>query len=104
MLLGPGAENPQLLDLWSHLPAQKEHEELANGVTVNAAKLLPAERGYYTFEGSLTTPPCSENVTWLVLKQPLAVSDGEIARFAKLYPDDARPSQPLHDRVVQETR
>jgi carbonic anhydrase len=104
VLLDPGAENAQVLDLWRHLPSGKEHEELAEGVTINAAKLLPAARGYYTFDGSLTTPPCSENVTWLVLKQPLAVSSAEIERFAKLYPNDARPSQALNDRVVKETR
>jgi carbonic anhydrase len=104
VLLDQGAENPQVLDLWRHLPKVKEHEELAKEVAINAAKLLPAERGYYSFEGSLTTPPCSENVTWLVLKQPLAVSTGEIDRFAKVYPDDARPSQPIGDRVVKETR
>lgn len=104
VLLETGKENPLVLDLWRHLPREKEHEEAAPGVTINAADLLPAARGYYTFEGSLTTPPCSESVTWLVLKQAATVSQDEVARFAELYANDARPTQPQNDRVVQETR
>jgi carbonic anhydrase len=60
--------------------------------------------GHYTFEGSLTTPPCSESVTWYVLKHPVSVSTEEVTRFSKLYRDNARPVQPLNDRVVKVTR
>jgi carbonic anhydrase len=104
VLLERGRENALVRQLWSHVPKEKEKEALEEKVQINAADLLPADHGYYTFEGSLTTPPCSENVTWLVLKQPLPVSAGEIAEFSKLYSDDARPTQPLNDRLVKETR
>jgi carbonic anhydrase len=104
VLLDRGAENALVRELWSHLPKEKEKEETDAGVQVDAARLLPADRGYYTFEGSLTTPPCSENVTWLVLKQPSPVSAEEVSQFAKLYSNDARPIQPLNGRVVKETR
>lgn len=104
VLLDPGTENTLVRQLWSLLPKEEEKEERRDDVQLNAADLLPADRGYYTFEGSLTTPPCSENVTWLVLKQPVAVSTRQIAQFSKRYPDDARPTQPLHGRVVRETR
>ena len=60
--------------------------------------------GYFTFSGSLTTPPCSEGVTWFVLKEPVAISAAEMEQFAKLYPNNARPTQPLYDRVVFETK
>jgi carbonic anhydrase len=63
-----------------------------------------ADRGYYTFPGSLTTPPCSEDVTWFVLKHPTTISAEEIERFSQLYRDDARPTQPLYDRVVLESQ
>jgi carbonic anhydrase len=104
VLLERGEENVLVRQLWSHLPKEKEAEEVDPSLQVSAADLLPADRGYYTFEGSLTTPPCTENVTWLVLKQPIPVSVEEIARFAKLYSNDARPVQPRNGRVVKETR
>jgi carbonic anhydrase len=104
VLLRQGMESPLVRELWRDIPSQKEKEELLDNVQINVAELLPADRGYYTFEGSLTTPPCSENVTWFVLKQPSQVSAGEIAEFSKLYRHDARPTQPLYDRVVRETR
>jgi carbonic anhydrase len=72
-------------------------------VTVNVADLLPAERGYYTFIGSLTTPPCSEGVTWFVLKTPAQVSRREVAVFARLFPNNTRPIQPLNGRLVEMT-
>ncbi len=104
VMLDAGAENPLLQKLWSNLPKEEGKEERRDDVPIDATDLLPAERGYYTFEGSLTTPPCTENVTWLVLKQPVSLSSGGIAQFSKRYPNDARPTQPLHDRVVKETR
>jgi carbonic anhydrase len=104
VLLETGQENALVRELWNDIPAEKGKEEVREKVQVNAADLLPASRGYYTFEGSLTTPPCTENVTWLVLKQPVQLSAAELAQFSKLYPDDARPSQPLQGRAVRESR
>jgi carbonic anhydrase len=66
--------------------------------------LLPADRGYYTFQGSLTTPPCSEGVTWFVLKQPVTVSEAGIAQFSRLYRHDARPIQAAYGREILETK
>jgi carbonic anhydrase len=104
ILLERGREQPLLRQLWNDLPKEKEQEEVRADVQIDVARLLPSEGGYYTFEGSLTTPPCSEGVTWYVLKQPVSVSPDEVERFSKLYHDDARPVQALNDRVVKETR
>ena len=104
ILLENGREQPLLRELWNDLPAEKGKEENRANVQIDVAQLLPADHGYYTFEGSLTTPPCSESVTWYVLKQPVSVSKEEVARFSKLYRDNARPVQALNDRVVKETR
>lgn len=104
VLLDAGTENPLVHTLWSNLPKEEGKEVRRDGVLIRAADLLPPDRGYYTFEGSLTTPPCTENVTWLVLKQPVTLSTAEIAQFSERYPDDARPTQPLYDRIVKETR
>ena len=73
-------------------------------MTIDPSRLLPAERAYFTYAGSLTTPPCTEGVRWLVLKSPTFVSAEEIARFAKLYPGNARPVQPLNGREVLASR
>jgi carbonic anhydrase len=104
VLLEHGNENALVRELWKHIPMEKERETLLEAVKINVADLLPKGRGYYTFEGSLTTPPCSEGVTWFVLKQPVPISAGEVAQFSKIYPHNARPVQPLHERVVRQTR
>ena len=101
VLLTAGAINPMVAALWSNLPAHKGTEVQARGVQIDAAELLPADHAYYTFAGSLTTPPCSEGVTWFVLKHPSTVSSAEIDRFAKLYPMNARPLQPASNRQVR---
>lgn len=89
---------------WKHLPGEKDKEERLDNVQIDVSRILPADRGYYTFPGSLTTPPCTEDVTWLVLKNPITVSAEEIERFSHLYPDNARPTQPLYDRTVLESQ
>jgi carbonic anhydrase len=104
ILIETGADNLLVKELWNDLPTEKEKEELLNTVQINAAALLPADRGYYTFSGSLTTPPCNENVTWYELKHPVTVTPAEIEQFSKLYRHDARPTQSLYDRVVLESK
>jgi carbonic anhydrase len=103
VLLKSGSENLFVEDLWKDMPADVE-EEHASKSTVDLLRLLPAKRGYYTFPGSLTTPPCSEDVTWFVLKQPVTISEAELATFAKKYSHNARPVQPLNGRAVQASK
>jgi len=104
VLLQQGEDNSLVRELWSKMPTEKEKEERLSNIQIDVDGLLPANRGYYTFSGSLTTPPCTEDVTWFVLKHPVTVSAAEIEQFSKLYRNDARPTQPLYDRVVLETR
>lgn len=101
VLLRQGLENPFLGALWANLPAEKEKEKVVEKVNINAARLLPKSRTYYTYPGSLTTPPCSEGVTWFVLTAPVDLSAGQVARFDKIYSHNARPTQPLNGRVVK---
>ena len=103
VLLRKGQDSPLLQELWNDLPKEKGKEKVLDNVRINLSELLPADRSYYTFSGSLTTPPCSEDVTWFVLKHPASISAKESERFSRLYRDDARPTQPLHDRVVLES-
>jgi len=100
VLLDPGAEDPVLASIWRHLPAHEGPEQTLENVQVDATGLLPQDHGYYTFTGSLTTPPCTENVTWFVLKTPKRISKSQADAFGKIYPRDSRPTQPLYGREV----
>ena len=102
VFLEEGRENPFVQTLWDNLPAQVNHENRVGHLPVNAADLLPANGSYYHFSGSLTTPPCSENVKWYVMKEPIPVSAAQVKKFLALIGPDARPVQPLHGREVLE--
>ena len=104
VLLDTGKENPVVKTLMNNLPKEKGKETMVEKATINALDLLPDNKGYYRFAGSLTTPPCSENVTWFVLKKPVQISADSIARFGKTYPMNARPVQPINGRDIEATR
>ena len=103
VLLKAGSANATIQQIWEHMPKAEGQEEVA-GFEVNPAGLLPHDAAYYTYMGSLTAPPCTEGVTWFVLKTPVDISEEEIYAFAKLYPHDVRPIQPLNGRVVEESQ
>ena len=94
--------NPLIQTLWNNIPIIKEQTDTP-GNAINANQLLPQDRGYFTYMGSLTTPPCSENVRWFVLKTPVLVSEEQVKNFGRIYPMNARPLQPKGDRVIKET-
>ncbi|OSM02309.1 putative carbonate dehydratase [Magnetofaba australis IT-1] len=93
-----GAENAELAKIWAKLP---ESGEKATVEAVDPNLLLPASRDYYRFSGSLTTPPCSEGVRWLMMKEPLTLSSKQVDQFVNLMggPNN-RPIQPLNARRV----
>jgi carbonic anhydrase len=99
ILFKEGKENAALKPIFSDLPPKAGDTRKLPGV--DAAALLPAARGFYAFTGSLTTPPCSEEVTWRVLKTPVNVSESQLTAIRKLYKVNARPVQPLNDRKVE---
>lgn len=103
VLFEKGAENAALAPVVAKLPKNAGPERSYAEVSVDAAKLLPADRGYYTFEGSLTTPPCSEGVRWMVLKTPVTASSAQLDAIKAIVHHNARPVQPLHGRVVKES-
>jgi carbonic anhydrase len=104
VLIDKGGASELIDTLWKNIPHEKDKENSVASTTIDVAKLLPENRDYYTFQGSLTTPPCSEGVTWFVLKAPVKIADGEIAAFAKIYPSNARPVQPLNGRTIEATK
>ena len=104
ILLQPGAQNSLVQTLWDHLPKQKGITSTLDDVHINPSALIPSSGSYYTFMGSLTTPPCSEHVRWFVMESPVSISPEEVNTFAALYPLNARPTQPLNGRVVREEK
>jgi carbonic anhydrase len=104
LLIRNGNANAVLKQIFDNFPPIGEKEHAVPGATLDLMPLLPRNRGYYTFEGSLTTPPCSEHVRWLVLKRQAQASRGQIVQFAGRYPDNARPTQPTNDRKIEQTQ
>ncbi len=96
-----GAANPALTLAFSHMPEKAGDKHAFSAETVNAADLLPADRDYYRYNGSLTTPPCSEGVWWLVMKQPMTASKAQIEHFRHvMHHPNNRPVQPINARPV----
>ncbi|WP_424411413.1 carbonic anhydrase [Pasteurella sp. PK-2025] len=93
-------ENKRLAPIWQHLP-QKTGEKYRLTTAFNPAKLIPKKRDYYRFSGSLTTPPCSEGVSWLVLKHYDTISQPQVNAFSTLmHGHNNRPVQPINARVI----
>ncbi|WP_194208064.1 carbonic anhydrase [Superficieibacter sp. 1612_C1] len=97
-----GKANSELAKLWKAMPAQADQPQpLEKGIDING--LLPKDKTHYRFSGSLTTPPCSEGVSWLVLKTPVTLSEQQLKQFTDtMHHHNNRPTQPLHGRVVIE--
>lgn len=104
VLLKVGHANPTIQRLWQYMPQTEGPLKEIAGVEVNPGNLLPDDTAYYTYGGSQTAPPCTEGVTWFVLKTPVEISAEQINVFAKLYPHDVRPIQPLNGRIVKGSR
>ena len=102
VLLERGAQNSMIQTVWNNLPLEK-NDTVTPSVTLDVNHILPAKRDYFTFMGSLTEPPCTEGVLWLVMKQPMPASPAQMALFSRLYPLNARPIQPGGGRVVKES-
>jgi carbonic anhydrase len=94
-----GRENPAMKTLLEHVP-EPGKEIKDGGIKIDAAEFLPADRNFYRFPGSLTTPICNEDVMWYLMKNPIEFSEAQIAEYLKYYHDIARPLQPLHSRPV----
>ena len=103
VFLQPGAANPALTPIWNAMPEKAEPARLVKDVTIDPARLLPKERAYFRYMGSLTTPPCSEGLTWTVFRTPVQVSPEQIRMFGALFPMNARPPQALGRRFLLES-
>jgi carbonic anhydrase len=102
VLLERGQDQAAVQTIWNNLPLEKR-EPFRAQVPLDLNHLLPAERGYFTYMGSQTTPPCTEGMLWMVLRQPVPVSPQQLGIFNKLYPMNARPVQASSGRIIKES-
>lgn len=100
VLFEEGAPNAELNKLIKAAPAVETPARTVDGVTFNPAALLPANLSVYRYEGSLTTPPCTEGVRWHVAVNRVTASAAQIAAIHAIVGDNARPTQPLHGRLL----
>ena len=102
VLLEPGKSNELIQTIWNDLPLEKNEPAQPTG-TIDINQLLPTSKLYFTYMGSLTTPPCTEGVLWMVFKQALEITQEQINIFSRLYPRNARPIQNTFDRLIKES-
>lgn len=100
ILMNQGDTHPAIKKVWEHIH-EEEGTRKVEPLIINAADFLPESKAYFSYPGSLTTPPCSEEVRWNVMQDPIEVSTEQLEAFEALYPINARPSQPAHGRIIE---
>jgi carbonic anhydrase len=99
-----GADNPLLARVFSQIPRQQDGDHLIASEQVSALDLLPKNRGYFRYSGSLTASPCTEGVDWIVMKQPIELSSAQLALYKGKFADNIRGPRALNQRVVLESQ
>jgi carbonic anhydrase len=104
VLLEPGPANALINKVWTYMPLDSGDRVGMPPDMLDMRELLPKDQRYYQFMGSLTTPPCTEGVLWMVLKQPVAISREQLRLFGQLFPNNARPVQPVNGRAIRDAQ
>ncbi|MCW2312854.1 carbonic anhydrase [Rhodoferax antarcticus] len=104
VLLDPGQTNAMIDKVWTYMPLDVGDEVRMPAGLLDINDLLPKDQRYYQFLGSLTTPPCTEDVLWMVLKEPAQISAAQLRLFQQLYPNNARPVQPVNNRPIRNAK
>ena len=102
LMLQRGRPQPAVQTVWNNLPLEKK-ETFTPSIVFDPNDLLPERRDYYTYMGSLTEPPCTEGVLWMVFKQPMQASPAQMALYSRMYPLNARPLQATSGRMIKES-
>lgn len=102
VLVVEGRENQALAKFWEQIPQKDTSDPVVVNVEFNAQELVPQNTRFYTYSGSLTTPPCTEGVQWIVIKEAVPASRAQIQKIKDIFKPNARPVQPMKDRYVME--
>ncbi len=100
VLIKSGSTNIAFDTFWHLMPSVADESQQVSGIILNAFDLLPDTKQTYRYDGSLTTPPCSEGVKWLVMTTPIEMSQSQIAAFRAIFDGNNRPVQPLNGREL----
>jgi carbonic anhydrase len=100
LMADEGPRSPVFGEILERVPKQVGGEVVLPDMFDRTERMLPSDRRYYRYRGSLTTPPCTEGVAWLVLQERAHMSREQIEEFRALYDQTSRPVQPLYDRIV----
>lgn len=98
VLLNAGEHNTAFAPVFEHIPNEGGQRIYAKGIAINTIDLMPTQRAYYRYDGSFTTPPCTEGVKWFVMEQPVELSASQVSAFTSLYDNNYRPVQPINER------
>lgn len=100
LMIQEGNENEQLASMWNGLPTVETEKAVSEKHVIDLQALLPQNQTSFQYAGSLTTPPCTEEVQWVVLEQPIEMSKAQIQAFQQIFPDNHRPVQPINEREI----
>jgi carbonic anhydrase len=100
VMMNEGQGNPLISQVWDAIPSSGSTNTVSNS-KIDATNLLPLNKSYYSYAGSLTTPPCSEGVQWTILTSPITVSTAQLQQFKKFYPINARPIRSANARKIE---
>jgi carbonic anhydrase len=101
VLLDPGLANSLIKNVWTYMPLDNGDAVRMPAGLLDLNELLPKDQRYYQFLGSLTTPPCTEGVLWMVLKAPVTLGNDQLKLFGQLFPNNARPIQLANGRPIR---
>jgi carbonic anhydrase len=102
VLLERGKAQNMIQTVWNNLPLEK-YDVIRPSIVLDPSDILPPKRDYFAYMGSLTTPPCTEGVLWMVMKEQVQATPAQMALFSRLYPMNARPLQANAGRVIKES-
>jgi carbonic anhydrase len=100
LMIQEGKENEALASIWDDLPKSETEEDIDIKEPVDLQALLPSDQTSYHYNGSLTTPPCAEEVRWIVFDEPIEMSKEQIQAYQEIFPENQRPVQPLNEREI----
>ncbi|WP_028390675.1 MULTISPECIES: carbonic anhydrase [Bacillaceae] len=100
VMIQEGKENEKLASIWSVLPNGETKKDISIKEPIDLQALLPSDQTFFYYNGSLTTPPCTEEVKWIIFENPIEMSKEQIQAFQQIFPDNHRPVQPLNEREI----